>query len=90
MGTIFILFYFFGIKQQTFTAHSSLGWAVQSTKSRCWQIWSLVHSTWASQVALVVKNLPANGGDVDSIPDLGTFPGGMHRTPPVFLPGESP
>ena len=38
----------------------------------------------------MVKNLPANGGDVDSIPDLGTSPGGMHRTPPVFLPGESP
>jgi len=40
----------------------------------------------ASQVALVVKNLPANAGDIrdrGSIPQLG-------RPTPVFLPGESP
>ena len=29
---------------------------------------------WASQVALVVKNLPANAGDVDSIPGSGRSP----------------
>ena len=46
----------------------------------------------ASQVALVVKNLPANAGDVK---DLGSIPGsrrspegGMAPTP-MFLPGES-
>ena len=36
---------------------------------------------WASQVALVVKNLPANAGDirdVGSIPGSGTSPGGGH------------
>ena len=37
----------------------------------------------ASQVALVVKNLPANAGDirdVGSIPGLGRSPGGGHGT----------
>jgi len=39
-------------------------------------IWDSV--SWASQVALVVKNLPANTGDtreVGLIPGLGRFPG---------------
>ena len=34
--------------------------------------------------ALVVKNLPANAGDVrnvGSIPELGRFPGGEHGSP---------
>ena len=37
----------------------------------------------ASQVALVVKNLPANAGDVrdSSIPGLGRSPGGGHGNP---------
>ena len=36
---------------------------------------------WVSQVVLVVKNPPANAGDirdVGSIPGLGRFPGGGH------------
>ena len=45
------------------------------------------------QLVLVVKNLPANSGDITdtgSIPGLGRFPGGGHGNPtPVFLPGES-
>ena len=39
---------------------------------------------WASQVALVGKNLPANAGDVkemDSIAGLGRTPGGGHGNP---------
>ena len=39
---------------------------------------------WASQVALVVKNLPANSGDIRdsaSIPRLGRSPGGGHANP---------
>ena len=39
---------------------------------------------WASQVALVVKNLPANAGDMrdmGSIPGWGSSPGGWHRNP---------
>ena len=38
----------------------------------------------ASQMVLVVKNLPANAGDVrdvGSIPGLGRFPGGGHGNP---------
>ena len=41
----------------------------------------LVTGTWATQVMLVVKNLPANAGDlrdVGSIPGLGRSPGGGH------------
>ena len=40
--------------------------------------------TWASQVVLVVKNLPANAGnirDVGSIPRWGRSPGGGHGNP---------
>ena len=39
---------------------------------------------WASKVALVVKNLPVNAGDirdVDLIPGLGKSPGGGHGNP---------
>ena len=49
--------------------------------------------TWVSQVVLVVKNLPANGGDVrfvGLIPGLGRFPWRKAWQPtPVFLPRES-
>ena len=48
---------------------------------------------WASQVVLVVKNLPANAEDirdVGSIPGLGRSPEGGHGNPtPASLPGES-
>ena len=47
----------------------------------------------ASQVALVVKNLSANAGDLRDaglIPGSGRCPGGGHGNPlQVFLPGES-
>ena len=36
---------------------------------------------WASQVVLVVKNLPANAGDLGSIPGSGKSPGGGHGKP---------
>ena len=39
---------------------------------------------WSSQIALVVKYLPANAGDmrdVDSIPGLGRYPRGGHDNP---------
>ena len=41
-------------------------------------------SIWASQVVLVVRNLPANAGDVrdaGSIPGWGRSPGGGHGNP---------
>ena len=39
---------------------------------------------WVSQVALVVKNLPANAGDIrdtDLTPGSGRSPGGGHGNP---------
>ena len=47
---------------------------------------------WASQLALVVKNLPANGDirDVDSIPELGRSPGGEHGNPLQYSCLENP
>ena len=45
------------------------------------------------QMELVVKNLPANAGDIrdmDSIPGSGRSSRGGYSNPtPVFLPGES-
>ena len=50
-------------------------------------------SSWASQVALVVKSLPANAGDVKRLRfDLwvGKIPWRRAWQPtPVFLPGEA-
>ena len=48
---------------------------------------------WASQVTLVVKNLPANAGDIrdaDSIPGWGRSPGGGHSNPLQYLCLENP
>ena len=47
----------------------------------------------ASQVVLVVKNLPANAGDVrdpSSIPGLGRSPGGEHGNPLQYSCLENP
>ena len=47
---------------------------------------------WVAQVALVVKNLPANAvdkRDLGLIPGSGRSPGGGHQSIPVFLPGGS-
>ena len=50
-------------------------------------LWLLIYSSpsrlGASQVALVINNLPVNEGDIDSglIPGLGGFPGGGHGNP---------
>ena len=48
---------------------------------------------WASQVVLVVKNLPANSAatrDLGLTPGLGRSWRRKWQTTPVFLPGESP
>ena len=48
---------------------------------------------WASQVVLVVKNLPANAGDIRdavSIPGSGRAPGGGHGNPPQCSCLENP
>ena len=47
----------------------------------------------ASQVVLVVKNLPANAGDLRdtcSIPETGRFPGGEHGNPLQYSWLENP
>jgi len=47
-------------------------------------IWKQLEEMGASQIALVVKNPPANAGDVGvegSIPGLGRSPGGRHGNP---------
>ena len=53
----------------------------------------MYEQSWASQVALVVKNLPASAGDkrdIDSIPGLGRSPGGGHGNPLQYSCLESP
>ena len=48
---------------------------------------------WASQVVLVVKNLPASAGDTgdaSSIPGLGGSPGGGHGNPFQYSYLENP
>ena len=54
-----------------------------------YHIWLL----WASQVALVIKNPPANVGDireVGSVPGLGRSPGGGHATHSSILAWRIP
>ena len=49
--------------------------------------------TWAFRVVLVVKNPPANAGDVGdlgSIPGLARFPGGEHGNPLQYSCLENP
>jgi len=66
-------------------------------QSRTWLTWlssssSSINIRWASQVALVVKNLPANAGDVrnmGSIPGLGRSPG-EHGNPLQYSCLENP
>ena len=51
------------------------------------------HNLWAFQVVLVVKNLPANAGDIrdeGSIPGLGRSPGGGHGSPLQYSCLENP
>ena len=53
----------------------------------------LTISTYISQVALVVKNLPANAGDVrdlDSIPGSGRSPGEVNGSPLQYSCQENP
>ena len=45
---------------------------------------------WVSQLALVVKNRPANAGDVGSIPGSQRSPGGGHGNPIQYSCLENP
>ena len=54
---------------------------------------SVVLSAWAPQVVLMVKNSPANAGnirDTGSIPGSGRSPGGGHGTPLQYSCLENP
>ena len=61
----------------------------------CWPLFNRTSHilSWASQVMLVVKNLPASAGDVrdmGSVPGLGRFPGGGHGNPLQYSCLENP
>ena len=52
-----------------------------------WICYNLHNHSWASQVALVVKNLPAYAGDIRDVvllPGSGRSPGGGHGNPPQY------
>ena len=54
---------------------------------------SVTGALWVSHVVLVVKNLPANAGDIrdmGSIPGLGRSPGGRHGNPLQYSCLENP
>ena len=51
-------------------------------------IYASIHDVWASQVAPVVKNLPASARyirDTGSISGSGRHPGGGHSNPLIFF-----
>ena len=59
----------------------------------CIDNWKSVYLFWASQVALVVKNTPANARDVrdtSSIPGSGRSPGREHGNPVWYSCLENP
>ena len=61
--------------------------------SRSLHFVSFYTDKWASQVVLVVKNLPAIAGDIrdtGSIPASGRFPGGRHGNPLQYYCLENP
>ena len=73
----------------------SLGdaWVSPCPHSFPWQLCSISGFKWASQVARVVKNPPANGRDIkdmSSIPGLGRPPGGGHGNPLRYSYLENP
>ena len=52
-----------------------------------------IYQIWASQVVLVVKNLPDDAGDIrdaSSIPGSGRSPGGGHGNPHQYSCLENP
>ena len=51
---------------------------------------NILYITWASQVALAVKNLPANAGNASSIPGWGRSPGRGHSNPLQYSCLENP
>ena len=71
---------------------SSDGWPAICTLSRSYYLWCLP-SSLAFQVVLVVKNLPANAGDIrdeGSISGSGRCPEGGHGNPLQYSCLENP
>ena len=68
-------------------------WSIQKIVKFCFEINCYLYAFFqASQVVVVLKNLPAgNIRDTGTIPGSGRFPGGGHpwQPTPVFLPGIS-
>ena len=65
----------------------------QHSKSDPYGIYISLDAFWASQVVLVVKNLPANAGDIrdtGSIPGSRRSPGGGHGNPLQYSCLENP
>jgi len=52
--------------------------------------WSYIINSWASQGALGVKNLPANAGDMSSIPGSGRYPQEKNGNPLQYSFLENP
>ena len=64
----------------------------ERSKGTC-KFWALHPPSWASQVDLMVKNLPDNAWDIrdiGSIPGSGRSPGGGHGNPLQYSCLESP
>ena len=62
-------------------------------RTHCIAFWGECGPAGASQVALVVKNLPANAGDIRDmglIPGLGRSSGGGHGNPLQYFRLENP
>ena len=73
------------------TSNSTYGCFFKGSKNT--NLKQYMHSYRASQVVLVLKNLPANAGDVRNvalIPGLGRFPGGGHGNPLQYSCRENP
>ena len=65
----------------------------QNDSAVCMCVYIYIYLLWASQVALVVKNQPANTGDIremGSIPASGRSPGGGHGNPFQYSCLENP
>ena len=57
------------------------------------RLWRKNQAKWDSQMALVIKDLPANAEDVrgaGSIPGMGRFPGGGHGNPVQYSCQKNP
>ena len=79
--SLFWFFFFFATSHRAISVPCNLRGGLLAG---AFKIFIGVHSPWVSQVALVVKNLPANAGDIRDaglIPGLGRSAGGGNSNP---------